>query len=321
MTFRARLGRIAGAIDQNDPERWRNALYRRLKRFGLGWLALPLFVVRVASILLACILQFAAKIIDALCLLLWKFNIDRNGLLPLYIEIVFLASGRSEEAVGYCEEFLARNPAARSALLVLIDLKLAIDQTQNAVALMRSIAMTSTNPEELYRVGRKIVDFFAAADIAQTTRVLGVQEPVLALIDLLQADASFDSIALQCFDKAIADTYPGDPTHRKARYWRGVLHFHCNEFDLAELDFRAVTESGVEYVFAYVFLSDIRQRRGDLREAIRLLMLADQQNQRALPVLERLCKLMVLTGDVGGALEVARRLLHEDIAHIVADVR
>lgn len=319
--FGADLSVYSGKVAGLESVRIRDAIVRRLQRIGLGWLPIPKFAGRLAGFAISHLTGMLANAIKVLPPLLWKHNIALKELLPFKVDSDFLAAGRTEEAIAYCENFLKRHPGAYRASLLLIDLYMGTERVHDAVNLADAISRKCDSAEGLYGTARRLMGLVAAHGVLQDTATPGVQRAVVAFNRALQENDSYCNIAARCLDRAIARAGGNDALHQKARYWRGILHFQQGNLDLAEPDLQAVVNSGQRFALAYALLADIREQRGQLNEAIELLSKADVQLWFSLPIIERLTRLRLAVGDVKGALEAAGRPPAEFLAHIVADVR
>lgn len=321
VTFGAGLSVFSGNVSAMEPARVCDALARRLARFKLGWLPVPKLAGRIVIVVCSVPTGWLANAIRALPPLLWKYNIALKELLPHKVDSTFLAAGRTEEAIAYCQEFLERHPDAHRASLLLIDLFMTTERVHEAVELAGTMSRKCENAEGLYGTGRRLMGLIAVDDMLQGMASPRMQGAVVALNQALQEHEPYRSVAARCLDKAIALSAPDDALHQKARYWRGVLYFQQGNFERAEPDLRAVVAGGQRYAFAYALLADICEQRGQLHEAIELLSRADRQLQVSLPIVERLTRLRLAVGDVRGALDAAGHQPTELLAHIVADVR
>lgn len=312
--------RIADYAGQTNLERLQHTISGVLARVGLGFLPLPLPLLRFALVGAAAVARPLAKMIDVATLMLWRLGIARRYFAPQYVDLEFVSRGRTEEAIAFCRDFARAKPDAWPISVLLVDLYLATGRSDEAVRLMKSLSISCTNAVAAYAIGRRMVGFCAATDILAATASAEGQAEVRAYDRALQDAEPVHMITNRCFEKAIVGSAPSDELHRKARYWRGVLALQRGDEASAENDFSATFAGGRGFTFSYAFLADIHLRRGEQNLALQCLRDALDNGFDSLPILERMCHIQMATGDVAGALSTAGKLVQGAPSAIVADV-
>ena len=115
----------------------------------------------------------------------------------------FVDQGSNLEAARRCEAYLLTNPDDADVWLFLASLYFTLAEPKKALRAVVRIADSGKEAVTLFKAGRLTLNLCGVCDILDATRIDGMQEPVIALVNELKDVCEPIVLAERCFDLAV----------------------------------------------------------------------------------------------------------------------